>query len=366
MKSILYLSLIDWNYIMQRPQHIANELSKSYEVDYIYEKSVLKWLLEQKNKNKAENHKHDHLHLKRVLVQPFGRFKKIDHLNIRIVKSLVTDLLARKEYEMIWATHPKYIDTIPAAYKGKIVYDCMDYHAGFYEEPKKRSEIESQEKRLTQAADVVFTSSPLLYQRILSYSAKENVYFVPNAADSAHFMQARSQKSGSRTTVGYFGAISYWFDFDLLEKLAEQFPDLEFQMIGPIEVAGIVKRFSRFPNVKFLGEVSFKVLPIYLKEFDVCIMPFKKNDLIEAVDPVKIYEYLAGGKPVVSVYYEGLERFSDYIYTASNFAEFSAQLIKALEEDCSRLTEKRISFVSENTWAERALVMQKQISKTFS
>ncbi|CAM4396893.1 glycosyltransferase [Saccharibacillus endophyticus] len=363
MKSILYLSLIDWDYIMQRPQHIANELSKNYEVDYIYEKSTLKWLLEQKNKTKAENNKHDRLHLKRIWVQPFGRFKKIDHLNIRIVKKIITDLLAQKEYEMIWVTHPKYVDTIPSSYKGKIVYDCMDYHAGFHDDPEKRTEIEFQEQRLAQVADYIFTSSQLLYQRIVSYATFEKVHFVPNAADSSHFMQARSPKSGARTIVGYFGTISYWFDFELLEKLSTEFSDLEFQMIGPIEVAGIVKRFSSFPNVKFLGKVNFEVLPIYLKEFDVCIMPFKKNDLIESVDPVKIYEYLAGGKPVVSVYYEGLERFSDYIYTATSFTEFSEQLIKALKEDNLQEAEKRISFVSENTWTERALFMQKKINE---
>ncbi len=352
MESLLYVSLIDWNYIFQRPQHLATELSRNYKVEYVYEKSLFKWWTEQKSKQFTVSNLP--IELRRTLVLPLGRFRIIEELNMWLLKNYIKHVLSQKTYGVLWLTHPKYVDVIPESYTGKIIYDCMDYHAGFHSDRPKKARIESQEKRLCDRADLIFTSSRFLYDRVKAYCASDKVCYIPNAADFAHFSKASLPSKDSNLKIGYFGTVAAWFDFDLLSYAAKQLPDTEFEMIGPIEVDGIRERFQHQTNVSFIGKVNFEQLPDYLKDFDVCIMPFKVNKLIKAVDPVKIYEYLAAGKPVVSVYYKELDRFEDFVYTANTFEDFVNMLRRAIQEDSIEKVQRRTEFAAQNTWKQRA------------
>jgi len=114
-----------------------------------------------------------------------------------------------------------------------------------------------------------------------------------------------------------------------------------------------LKKLEKFKNVHFLGERPYSELPKYLHGFDVCLIPFKNVPLIEATHPVKIYEYLAAGKPVVATKMLELLPIKDLCYIANTHEEFLSMLEQALQEKSQDLIEKRIAYASKNTWTSR-------------
>ncbi|MFQ6060672.1 MAG: glycosyltransferase, partial [Thermoplasmata archaeon] len=107
------------------------------------------------------------------------------------------------------------------------------------------------------------------------------------------------------------------------------------------------------PNIHFLGKRPYEQLPSYLRGIDVCIIPFEVNEITLSVDPIKIYEYLAAGKPVVSTFLPELQKFGDRVRIAKNREDFENQIREALRED-GALVSKRIDLARSNTWEERA------------
>jgi GT2 family glycosyltransferase len=152
--------------------------------------------------------------------------------------------------------------------------------------------------------------------------------------------------------AGYYGAIATWFDVDLLVEVAQRKPDFTFVLLGGVFDVD-VSRLRLLPNVVLLGQQPYETMPQYLYHFDVCIIPFKINQVTEATDPVKLYEYLSGGKPVVSVSLPELEPYRGYVYLAEDAADFSAKIDLALAEDSPRLIEDRKALARRHTWSDR-------------
>ena len=155
--------------------------------------------------------------------------------------------------------------------------------------------------------------------------------------------------------IGYYGALARWFDYPLVEAVATSRPDLVFILIG-LDYDGSLKASGllNLPNVHWLGLRNYSDLPRYLHSFDVAMIPFELNTITHATSPLKLFEYLAGGKPVVvtpmqeSLRYEG-------VLVASNPGEFSRQLDRALELRSSPDYLALIDRVArENTWEVRA------------
>lgn len=178
---------------------------------------------------------------------------------------------------------------------------------------------------------------------------------VKNAADFTHFHAAPSRvclQGVPRPIIGYYGAIAEWFDAGLIEHAARQRPDWSFVLIGHTfgaEIDGL----RALPNVRFLGEQPYDTLPAYLAQFDVCCIPFRLNDLTRATNPVKFYEYLCSGKPIVSVRLPELQQHEDCVYFADGPEEFVAAIKRAFEEKGEGLTKRRVEVARVNTWEER-------------
>ena len=162
----------------------------------------------------------------------------------------------------------------------------------------------------------------------------------------------------AKPTVGYFGALADWFDYDLMFEVAQARPQYSFVLIGGYETeqtreTNHVSRLSGLPNVHFLGHQAYSELPSYLAHFDACIIPFRVNDLTRMFDPVKLYEYLSQGKPVVATDMAELKYCSNLIYIADDSQDFAHKLDLALSEDDANLSLKRRSFAEANNWTQR-------------
>ncbi len=230
----------------------------------------------------------------------------------------------------------------------RVVYDCMDDHSGFSTNGPAMLRLE---ETLTAESDLVLTSSQHLHDRV---DRDSGVLLLRNAADFQHFAVApEAQPLGDvgRPVIGYFGAISEWFDVEMVYHAAKARPDWTFVLIGDTFGAD-VEWLSSLANVSLLGEQPYAVLPSYLHQFDVACIPFRLTPLTAATNPVKFYEYLSAGKPVVAVDLPELAPYRDYYYGTIG-ADFVEQIARAIEEDSPERRRARVEFARGQTWAHR-------------
>lgn len=252
------------------------------------------------------------------------------------------------------------------AFDWTVVYDCMDDHGGF---ETNDPGMVTEEVGLVARSDLVVTTARSLQARLLQFSSR--CVMIPNACEFDRFSVAAASPPAlyddlPRPLVGYYGAISSWFDVDLVASLATQRRGWSFVLIGSTAGAD-VRALQRLPNVHLLGEIPYAGLPAHLHQFDACIIPFKAGRLTEATNPVKFYEYLSAGKPVVTVPLPEIMPFAEdgLAYSASGEAEFLVALERALREDSTERRAARVAFASRNTWAERFAALQSAIAGCF-
>jgi len=173
------------------------------------------------------------------------------------------------------------------------------------------------------------------------------------------FSEARIKKK-----VGYIGTISKWVDLELIKNVAMKNMDIDFYIIGPIDRTIKIEKYYDANNVIFTGSQSYCSIPNILNNLDVCIMPFTKTDLVKSVNPVKIYEYLAMGKPVIALRYAETQKFGDLIYTYDTEEEFDCLLKKIFPiNEREKLIHKKLEFARKNSWNQRANQFEKLMNQ---
>ncbi len=248
--------------------------------------------------------------------------------------------------------HAFWCDIARSIPNSRLVYDCIDHHEGF---GNNAVDIIFKENQLLREAEITVTTSEWLDSHVADRA--NNRHLIRNATDFSHF--AAHPKSPyidpeNRKIIGYYGAIASWFDTDLIGAVATNFPDCCILLIGADTVnAKLI--LSKHQNIIFTGEVEYKYLPNYLHSFDVCLLPFKILPLTLATNPVKVYEYLSAGKPVVSVDLPEMINFNGLVNSARSKEEFVLAISNVLSTDCSpAMTAARIAFAKEQTWTHRA------------
>jgi GT2 family glycosyltransferase/glycosyltransferase involved in cell wall biosynthesis len=248
--------------------------------------------------------------------------------------------------------HPFWYETAAVLPDSEVVYDCMDHHEGF---GNVSEEVLSIERALMRNADITVTTSTWLDEIVSKYTS--NRVLIRNAGEFAHFaskpLDTYVEPSG-RQIIGYYGAIAEWFDLDLLGALAEALPECTVLMIGA-DTVGAAAKLSEYKNVIFTGEVAYSELPKYLHAFDVCLLPFKVIPLTLATNPVKVYEYLSAGKPVVSVDLPEIKQFENLVQAAATPEEFVLAVRRTLSAPTTPVeVQQRQLFAQNQTWTHRA------------
>ena len=224
----------------------------------------------------------------------------------------------------------------------------------------RRSMI-SVEDELLSGADLVTVSSSKLEERALR--TRSSVLMLRNACDYDHFAKT-PPANNERPVIGYFGAISDWFDSVLVADLAERRPDWDFLLVGSTFGADIA-RLAKLPNVTLTGEESYESLPEWLGRFDVAIVPFKRTRLTEATNPLKVYEMFAGGRPIVSTPIPEVASLVPLLRLAASAEEFEREITASLVRDESEV-EARRAFARENRWESRFALLRSAIAPLLS
>jgi GT2 family glycosyltransferase/polysaccharide pyruvyl transferase WcaK-like protein len=233
----------------------------------------------------------------------------------------------------------------------RLAYDCMDEWENF---PGIERGLLEAEVRLVGACDLLVVTAQRLADKWQKYDRP--MVLARNAVDYQFYADRCRPNvvlsNVQHPTVGYYGAIADWFDIELMTYLARQRPQYTFVLLGGVFDMD-VSALRSLPNVRLLGQQPYEHMPQYLYHFDACIIPFKLNPITEATDPVKLYEYLSGGKPVVSVALPELRPYHDLVYIATDPADFVAKLDAAVAEDDRELAARRRALARSHTWESR-------------
>ena len=238
-----------------------------------------------------------------------------------------------------------------------LVYDCV---ANFAQMPGAPKNISQMEGDWLDAADLVLVDS--VYLREKHAKRRPDVLQVPPGVDYDLFNQAYSAtNSGTeiRRICFFGGMVSHWFDFDLMEGLADA--GFEISLIGYTDSRHHL--FSH-PNVRYTPVVSQQKLPELLKSTDALLIPYKVNEFTRGVFPTKAYECLATGKPVVATPLPDLQdRFSGHIYLASDTTEFTKVLRQLPRLENRKKVKSRLELARKNTWEIRLRSIYREVEQ---
>jgi glycosyltransferase involved in cell wall biosynthesis len=266
-------------------------------------------------------------------------------------------------HPITWVFQPKDAELVGTLGERLIVCHVNDEYAAYrFHSPEKRQHILEGERRLLSRADLVIVTSHALLEA--KAPLNPHIVLVPNGVDWAAFERVRQANMPPpedigwlrRPIVGYVGHISIRLDLPLLAEIARQRPDWSLALVGSVWETGCEENMAALralPNVHFLGKKAPTEVPRYVYACDACLIPYCQGEEARYINPIKLYEYLAAGKPVVSVDIPALDGFRHVIHTASSTDTFVAALEAALHETEPALVEQRRRLAAENSWERR-------------
>jgi glycosyltransferase involved in cell wall biosynthesis len=273
------------------------------------------------------------------------------------------------EQPVLYIWHPSFADMIGHCGERLVVYHCYDEYAAFT--GSDRARIADQEARVLEAADIVVTVSEGLYEK--KRTRNVNTHLVRNGVDYPLFASAGDAATPvapelrelRRPIVGCITRIvPDYFDAALLHEVFARRPDWTFVVVGPeCSSSEALTRLKALPNVQLLGRRELATLPSYLKAFDACVIPYVLTENKLLADPLKLYEYLAAGKPVVSKPLPGLAAFCDVVSVATTADEWIAAIDAALHIDTPALGARRQELARPHTWDSRVDVIGRLIAE---
>jgi glycosyltransferase involved in cell wall biosynthesis len=245
---------------------------------------------------------------------------------------------------------PHVVDLLPLLPRRGLAYHCADDYAHVRGFPRSLPALEAD---LCRRADLVIVTAQTLCADRARFNPR--TYWVPNGVDVAHFARpatpAADVPHDGRPRVGFVGALAQWVDVPLLAALARRRPDWWLVLVGP--VATDVSGLAELPNVRLLGPRPYRDVPRYLAAVDVALIPFVRDAVTERADPIKAYEYLAAGLPIVATDLPALRRFGRLLRLADTPAGFGEQVELAVAEGRDAHRAERQAEAARHGWSGR-------------
>lgn len=379
-RDLILLGPVAWDGVDQRPHHFVRRLVRDRRVLWLnpgltleiprYLAEPVKALKARRAYLKTEIGRPRLLHTPaglpnlRVLTVvgplPFGgRFPLVHRANALAVAAQVKAALKLFPLQdpILFAEHPKALALAPLLGLRSIVYDSID-DFGAFEGWHDPAVMDAYDRALLRRADLVTASSDGLVER--ARKERTQAELLPNGVELRYFpSDAPAQpieKPAGAKVFGFVGALYDWIDLELIDALATQRPQDLVVLVGPLRasLAGAVERLQRRPNVRFIGPVPHTEVARWVQAFDACLLPFRRNRLTESVNPLKLYEYFALGKPCLATAIPEIARYGEIVA----LADTPAQLPEALNE-------------LEREWTDperagRHAAMRRQVAETHS
>ncbi|MCR4279960.1 MAG: glycosyltransferase [Candidatus Komeilibacteria bacterium] len=271
----------------------------------------------------------------------------------------ITAKLGIEEY-VTWSYNPMFVGQLDMPAEAHI-FDAVDnwlLHPSFAAHEKR---LENNYAQIEKRAQMIFMVAEEIGRL---FAGNENVYWIPNAIDWQHYQQTynlvdRRIADLPHPIIGYIGLILGRLDMAVVEYLAVNNPDKSIVLAGAYRGRlrnwdkKTINKLTAHTNIHLLGYIPYEKAPMYIKQFDVAIIPHRsEGTYVASTNPMKMYEYLACGKPVVATPAPGIDTFPE-IRIANTPADFHREVNAALAEDSDLLREQRQAVVKDHTWEKR-------------
>lgn len=381
MRKILCLSTSNYYPFPTRKQNIMNRLE---DCEIIYINPAVTYIAPLKDKSvKLNGYKDAPVQAKEHLwvynqppVLPFYNKKRsVNEINQKRLAKYLAEIINHHGFGKdfyVWCYSPTVCDLIaplakavgmaPAELWKRTIYDCVDRHSAYpgMIDPKV---VDTMEEDLARSVGTVFATAEGLYERLKQFN--QNAFLIPNGCNFELFNKVFGMdKDSDKTVLGFVGMLQECTDYSCLEAVAKEFPDAEIQLIGK-KLPGVeLSSIEKYKNINFVGLLPQEELPNRIKNFDLCLNIFRNDDLSKDVSPLKFYEYLATGKPVVSTPVPLQVRdYDSCIYIAETTDEFVAKCKEALAETIdSPKRAMRLEEARKCSWDERVKTMRNILS----
>lgn len=379
MKKIVCLSTTPWHAHPTRKQQV---MSRIKDAEILYFDPPVTWLAPLKDKSlrlKLSEYKHGGErvadNITRCSLPPvlpfYNKYSSVNRVNGRLILARhIRKMMKQYGFNdaVLWIYHPSMTAVVDYIPYSALVYDCIDRHSGYPGHIDPRV-VDGMEAELARKCDVVFATAQGLFDTLTRY--QPNAYMIPNGCNYELFSTAadglpcpEDVQEIVTSLLGFSGAIQHCIDTSLVAEAARRRPDWTFAFVG-WALAGVdTSELAALPNVLLLGAKPGGEVPKYLARFDVCLNLFKSGDLAKDVSPLKFYEYLATGKPIVSTPQPvQVNDFADVVYIADGIDEFISQCSAALVESDASLKSKRMAYAKACSWDARVAEMRDRLAK---
>lgn len=349
---IVFENNFGWNKLMkQRPQQIAENMPEDVLVIYHSHED------EDYERGKRIRVIKDNL----ILID-LGYFRQnvLTHLashNNKYLMIYSTDFIPHERIEMYKEEHYKviyeYVDDLNEELSGDVYRELVERH-----------------QLLLEDNDVYVISTATALKDKIESSGKKKAALITNGVDYEHFKYRELPipedlsviRNTYKTLICYYGALAKWFDYELIQKIATN-KEYAVVLIGQDYDGTYLKsKVWEHDNVFFLGRKSYEQLPAYGCNVDICIIPFLINDITEATSPVKLFEYMAMNKPIVTTALPECKKYRS-VYCSETHEEFLSNIEKAIESDKDANYKKvELEEALENTWCSKAKNMIKYVN----
>ncbi|MGH7509153.1 MAG: glycosyltransferase family 1 protein [Gemmatimonadales bacterium] len=367
--TIISFSHLRWNFVYQRPQHLLSRLAARHRVLFLEEPELdtagpPRWERSSPQPNLQ-------IYRPRTPVQAPGFHRDQLPALARLMAELRNDI--GNADHLAWLYTPMALPLARMLEPRATLYDCMDELSLFLGAP---AELLAREAELLEYADIMFTGGPSLYRA--KKARHPNVHCFPSSVDAAHFRigdptrgqigEADDQAELPRPRLGFYGVIDERLDLELVDAVASAHPEWQIVLVGPI-VKIDAANLPRQPNIHYLGQRAYEELPRYLAGWDVCLLPFARNDATRFISPTKTLEYMAAELPIVSTPITDVaEPYGDIVYLGGTPQEFIAACEAALDagprERASRTARMR-EVLAGTSWDTTVAAMEKLLNEQF-
>ena len=348
------LTHVDWGHAWQRPHQLAVALGAWYEVTVV---SPVARRRKQLVANPAPG-----ITLARVWRLP-GSYRSAGLAEANAVLVAMQCGPAIRRAEVVAVTSPELWPWVRRSLGDRtLVYDCMDDALAFEQADEVRALKGGWERELLARSDVIACSSDELAERTRARGAPRlRTTVVPNGWDDEAFPILPSMPlPGDRPIeIAYFGTISRWLDMEAIRALASLHPAVSVRLIGP---ADETKPCIAFDGVRVEPPIPHRKLADAVSKAHALVLPFRVDDLTRAVDPVKLYEYIALGKPIATAHWPGLDRFGEFV-TFYRDVDALVALFRERSLPTPPNRKRRAAFLEPQSWRARATSMHEAIAK---
>ncbi|MDD3165687.1 MAG: glycosyltransferase [Oscillospiraceae bacterium] len=375
MKQIVCLSTSPWHPIPTRKQQVMRRIPDAEILYFDPPVSLIAKFKDPSARAKAEAYRAPGETIGNITVYSlppvwpfFNKFRWINRRNQKMIAAFVRKKMAQHHMAqpVLWCYSPTGCDAAPEIPHSALIYDCVDRHSA-YGGLMNPAVVDEMELSLAKQADQVFATAQKLRDRLARVNP--GAIFLPNGADYARFSAAAAPqpmpedlRGITGPIFGFIGALQSCIAYDFLEAAVAARPDWSFVLIGGEKPGVDLSRLHAAKNVHFLGLKPNEQLPQYLAHFDVCLNLFDNSPLSRDVSPLKFYEYLATGKPIVSTPQpEQVLQYRSLIHIAATADEFISACAAALRNDGAAAA--RMAEGEKASWDSRVAQMCQILSE---